>query len=227
MKKILAVGIALLLGGCAATSDAPQAINFPPAMQHKALAAAHWSLIANDVAEHLKNSIGRDNPVLYVTEPQPTDFSQAFHNLLISALVNKGFNVAKTRDGSTLSIEVNVQLVRFSAQRFQNSGFDSAKPLSGSLLAVNGVVPRTDAEGVDSLAKSALVDWNDGRYLSRLAGGITPSHELIVTISATNSTQYLSRRTNVYYILDSDKHLYDRPESNNKSVKNITITGDQ
>ena len=216
MKKILAASLALLLGGCVITSEAPSAINFPAALQHKALAANHWSLIANDVAEHLKNGVGKDNPALYVSEPMKTDFAEAFHNLLISALVNKGFNVVKTRESSALSIDIDVQLVKFARHRFQNSTYDTAVPLSNGLLAVNGVVSRSEVDGVDSLAKSALVDWNDGRQLSRLAGGYTPTHELIITMSATNNLQYVSRRTNVYYILDRDKDLYSKPNQKHR-----------
>jgi len=221
MKKILAAGLALLsLGGCTVTSDAPRALNFPPALQHKAIAATHWSLIANDMAEHLKSTVAKNSAtVLHVAEPKPSEFSQAFRNLLISALVNKGVIVAKTKENNALAIDIDVQLVKFSPHRFQNSYFDRALPLTEGLLAVNGIVSRSEAEGVDSLSKAALVDWNDGRYLSRMAGGYTPSRELIITVSATDNLQYLARRTNVYYILDRDMGLYDKP------AKNIIVTG--
>ena len=73
---------------------------------------------------------------------------------------------------------------------------------------------------VGILRLTAARDWH--QWLEReYANGDTPQHELIVTTSASNSAQYVARRTDVYYISDADNRLYGPPDR----TVNIKITG--
>ena len=191
--------------------------------QKKIQAASHWDFIANDVAEQLKNSVGKDE-ILYIARPkQDTEFTEAFYNQLLSALVNKGIRISKNGDTRALVIDVETQLVKFSPDRFQNHRFVSATAIAAGLMAVNGLNPSgKTAAGIGILGITAARDWHE--WVEReYANGETPQYELIVTTSATNSIQYIARRTDVYYISDTDNTLYYRPLKNN--LKNIVVTG--
>lgn len=209
-KTLLIAGVAaIFMAGCAAEySEAPRPTNYSILKQKKMQAASHWDLIATDVAEQIKNSVG-SNELLFVNEPAPnSQFNKAFHNSLISALVNKGVRVSTNPDSKALSINVETQLVGFSPNRFQNGRFVSSTAIAAGLMGIHGLhmVEETNwAIGV--LGITGAIDFNN--WIEReYANGNTPRFELIVTTSAVNSSQYVARRTDVYYISDPDGRLY-------------------
>jgi hypothetical protein len=189
--------------------------------QKKMQAASQWDLIATDVAEQVKNSVG-SNELLFVTLGQPdTQFNKAFHNSLISALVNKGVRVSTNGDSKALSINVETQLVKFSPNRFQNGRFVSSTAIAAGLMAIHGLHMASETNAaVGILGITGAIDYNN--WVEReYANGATPQYELIVTTSAVNSSQYVARRTDVYYIADTDGRLY-APAPGVPSVK---VTG--
>ena len=223
MRKTLLVGMAaILVAGCATEfSEVPRPTNYSILKQKKVQSGAHWDLIANDVAEQLKNSIGRDE-ILFVSLPlRNTDFNRAFRNQMITALVNKGVRVSPNGDTRALVIDVEAQLVKFSPQRFQNARFVSSTAIAAGFMAVHGLdLSDSGNAAVGILGLTAARDWH--QWLEReYANGDTPQHELIVTTSASNSAQYVARRTDVYYISDADNRLYGPPDR----TVNIKITG--
>jgi hypothetical protein len=79
------------------------ATNFPTSKQPKLQAAAHWNVIARDVAQQLTSGLKAKPalPALYVNQAaNTTDFDRAFANQLISALVAEGFVVQKSPAGA-------------------------------------------------------------------------------------------------------------------------------
>lgn len=223
MRNILSAGLALaLLGGCATQySETPLATNFPTEKQHKLQAGSHWGLIATNVAEQIRISTSPHNTLYVIAPRKDSDFTRAFHNQLISALVNKGLTVSKTYDSQALIVDIDTQLVNFSPDRFQNTRFVSATAITAGLMAAHGVVTGSEAAAVGALGIAAAIDWHQLVY-QEFARGSTPSHELIVTISSTKNAQYVTRRTDVYYISDTDSGLY-----NHALTKNISVRGGQ
>ncbi len=220
MRKTLLAGIAgIFLAGCAAEySEVPRPTNYPVLKQKKMQAASHWNIIANDVAEQISNSIRKDEILYLSRSKQETEFNEAFYNQLLTALVNKGIRISKNGDTRALTVDVETQLVKFSPNRFQNHRFVSSTVIAAGLMAVNGLHPSTTtAAALGILGVTAANDWH--QWMDEYAKGETPQYELIVTTSATNSVQYIARRTDVYYIADPDNHLY------NQTFKNIAITG--
>ncbi len=215
LKAIPLLAATLCLGACATQySEAPLATNFRTAEQPKLQAASHWGSIAQDVALQLKPSIGISS--VYVTPPKDqSSFSLAFHNQLISSLVNAGVAVSKT-PRNALGLEVETQLVRFSPERYQNRHFVSATAITGGLWAVHGLsaYPQTNAM-IATLGIAGALDWNQW-FNQKYAQGETPQHELIVTSSLSDSLQFVGRRTDVYYISDGDSSLYG---SNGKTLQ--------
>lgn len=209
-KTTLIAGIAaIFLAGCTTQySEVPRPTSFSVLKQKKLQAGAHWDVIANDVAEQLKNSIGKDE-ILFIARPQQdTEFTKAFYNQFLSALVNKGVRVSKSGDTRALIIDLETQLVKFSPNRHQDARFVSSTAIAAGLMAVNGLnMSDTANAAVGTLGITAALDWN--RWIEReYSHGDTPQYELIITTSATNSVQYIARRTDVYYISDPDNRIY-------------------
>ena len=183
MRHTLLTGMTVvLLAGCATGfSETPRPTNFSILQQKKIQAASHWEVIATNVATQIRNSVNKDD-VLYIAPPtQNTEFSKAFREQLITALVSSGARVSKNGDTRALVVEVDTQLVKFSPDRFQNQRYVSATAIAGGLLAVNGLSLSSAANaGVAVLGLTALYDWN--QWAEReFAFGQTPQHELIVT----------------------------------------------
>jgi uncharacterized lipoprotein YajG len=223
MRKTLIAGMAaIFLAGCATEySEVPRPTNYSVLKQKKIQAAAHWDVIANDVAEQLKNSLSKDE-ILYISKPkQETGFAVAFYNQLLSALVNKGIRVSKNGDTRALVIDVETQLVKFAPDRFQNHRFVSTTAIAAGVMAVNGLhLSGNSNAAIGVLGVTAARDWHE--WVEReYANGNTPQYELIVTTSATNNVQYIARRTDVYYIADPDNRLYHQ----NQTLKSMAVTG--
>jgi len=218
--KVRIIGAALALtaivAGCATPySEAPLATNFPTSKQPKVQAAAHWNTIAGDVASQITSKLGERRP-LYVAQPATkTAFDRAFANQLISALMSGGQSVLKSPAGA-LIVEVDTQVVSFSPNRPQYRHVGTASALTAGVWALHvgeataGAVLATTVMATDAYA------W----FRSEFASGATPRTEIIVTTSVSDSHQYLSRSTSVYYVTDTDKLLYE-----SLPTRTIRVTG--
>lgn len=225
MKKLLPIAMAVaVLAGCSTThSEAPLASNFATSKQTKLQAANHWLLIAKDVADQIRIGTEKVGAPVFVTPPQQNSkFTQAFYTQIITSLVNQGVTVRKYNDGTAQVVDIDTQLLRFSPNRHQNKRFISATAISGGIMAVHGLdIPvRTDAV-LGSLAVTGAYDWL--RWIDQeYASGATPRYELIVTTSLVKNSQFIARRTDAYYIADSDWIMY-----NNESDYNFRVVGGQ
>ncbi|NWG32755.1 MAG: hypothetical protein HXY29_14870 [Rhodocyclaceae bacterium] len=197
-------GMAAILAGCATPySEAPLATNFPTMKQEKVQAAAHWDIIAKDVATRITARLPEKRPLHVVQKPGESAFDRAFSNMLISSLVANGQTVLR-QPADALSIEVDTQVVGFSANRPQYKYVGAASALATGLWALDGV------EATAAGAATALVFAGDAYawFRSEFATGETPQTEIIITTSVNDGNRYLSRHTSVYYVADSDRALY-------------------
>lgn len=195
---------AVVLVDCATPySEAPLATNFPTTKQEKVQAAAHWDVIAKDVANRITARLPEKKPLHVVQKSGESAFDHAFSNMLISSLVANGQTVVK-QPTDALSIEVDTQVVGFSANRPQYRHAGAASALATGLWALNEV------EATAAGALTALVFAGDAYtwFRSEFATGETPQTEIIVTTSVSDGNRYLARSTNVYYAADGDKALY-------------------
>lgn len=215
-------GFALsLLAGCAPFqhTEAPLATNFATSKQPKLQAAHHWQVIADDMADTIAKSLAEGSPcvaaagncpaVFVARATPPTPFSQAFQTGFVSRLVNQGTKVAIAAPGD-IHIAIDIQSVRFSPDRSQYLGVGKFSLMTLGLWGLHNLAEHSGyhhAAGVGALGvavASDIVQWN----MAELAKGPTPQMEVIVTASATRGGQFLARRTNVYYIADTDSALY-------------------
>lgn len=204
------------LAGCAPFpyTETPLATNFPTSTQLKLQAAHHWDVIAADMAKSIADTLANGSvciapagscPSIHVEPTQPrTAFGQAFHNQLVSHLVNKGLNVATTGSGE-ITVKIDTQAIKFSPDRKQHMGVMRFTQIAVGLWALYDIPSPVDV--VAGAIMADVYEWN----LSEFAKGPTPQVELLVTVSATRGSQFIARRTNAYYIADTDASLYTPP----------------
>ena len=192
----------MVAAGCATPyGETPLATNFPTTKQEKVQAAAHWNMIARDVAARLASRVG-GKPV-HVAAGK-SEFERAFANHLISVLVESGQPVLKQPDGG-LGVDLDTQVVKFSPDRPRYRHVGKATALATGLWALHVGEATAGAVLFTALATNDAYAW----FHSEFATGATPKTEIIVTTSASDGKQYLFRDTSVYYVADSDEALYE------------------
>ncbi|WP_126443772.1 hypothetical protein [Sulfuricystis multivorans] len=210
-----ALATAAILAGCAAPfSEAPLATNFPSTKQEKIQAAAHWDIIAKDVASRIASSLPDKRPLHVVRKPGASAFDRAFENLLISSLVANGQTVMKRLDGA-LNVEVDTQVVSFSANRPQYRHHGTATALATGLWALDAV----EATGAGALTAAIVAGDAYSWFRSEFATGETPQTEIIVTTGVNDGNRYLARNTSIYYVADNDKTLYQNLAAQTQKIK--------
>ncbi len=203
---------AFLFMGCTAPySEAPIPANFKTTEQSKVQAGLHWKIIAEDLARSVSAKTGTSKTI-YVNEmSEHSSFNRAFRTLLISALVERGVSVMKTSASAEISVDINVQLVKFSEGRakYRNAvGVPTALTagvwvlrdlaLHQGAITTAAVASGTAAIGLD------VYNW----FKSKFSAGDIPQNEIIVTVSSADQNRYLSSLSNVYYTSDTDVSLY-------------------
>ncbi len=228
LKQLVAALACLqLVAGCATPyNEVPLATNFPTSKQPKLQTAAHWNVIAGDVAKQISADLKDTRPLFVDQSSVKTTFDRAFTNDLISALVANGHTVMKSPDGA-LSVDVNTQTVRFSPNRPQHKHVGVATALATGVWALNGISLGT-LTWEKTLGASAAVAAGADSYAwfqSEFATGETPQTEIIVTTSVSDASQYISRSTSIYYVADTDSQLYAHEPPYQAQTKVIGVTG--
>ncbi|EXI72868.1 MAG TPA: hypothetical protein PK440_10645 [Candidatus Accumulibacter phosphatis] len=212
---------------------APVATDFPASQQPKLQAAAHWATIADRSAEALVHSLAAAVscpdpaalcPRVYVRPAaQQTVFAQNFRAAFITALVRQKVTVAHTPAAGAIAIDIDVQTVRFSADR-PNGTFIPASLVYAGAWAVYGLAANASPAAA-GLAGAAMIGGYDAwRWASsETAAGPTPQTEVLVTVSASDATRYLGRVAAVYYAADSDARLYTEQQP----LFSIAVGGDR
>lgn len=103
---------AFSLAGCVSTDGVSFPVSFPAASQYKLKSAAHWQLIAEDVAGQMKQSLMAQNHLqaaIYLEEPaQPTAFERSLLPMLRAGLLSQGLKVSvRSQDAAVLKVQVS------------------------------------------------------------------------------------------------------------------------
>jgi len=197
------------LGGCSALTGMPSATAFPAASQGKIQSAAHWDVIAADIASQVAGLRGDSallGQPLYVDKTDDGVFSRALHSMLITRLVNLDVPVsANPLDAVTLHYET--QVIRHPKRQ---PVVHYPSPLSA--LAAGILVARKVADDDTSLIASTnlpagllagadlLLAYERLRQPTRT--------EIVVTTTIRNGDRFALRKTDVYYVLDDEARLY-------------------
>ncbi|MDQ3058413.1 MAG: hypothetical protein M3R45_02655 [Pseudomonadota bacterium] len=190
------------LAGCA-ISPIPVSENFPLTTQKKVRSAGHWSLLSRDVVDQtiasLQKSGATTQSSLHVPMPiNPSDFDRAFHEFLITELVQRGWQVVTPNATSAmLTLSYQTQIVKHNSERPHFiPGLYTA--ITAGLYVLHNAAPAAAV-----LAAAGGLDAASSLY----SGG--PTHtELLLTTTVTSASRYVSRKTDVYYVEESDTSLF-------------------
>ena len=139
-----------VLAGCA-VPQIPLVETFQTTSQQKVRAAGHWSLVSRDVVDQTAATLLKSGATLESTVhvPMPanaSDFDRAFHEFLITGLVQKGWHVLVPANNlnPVLTLNYQTQIVR----HYYGFGVNISEP------------------GLTELVLTTAVT-NAGRYVSR------------------------------------------------------------
>ena len=206
MKISYAPLLILCLGLGACASQVPVLTTYPVSFQRKMQAAEHWDILTAHVANRLQDSLlgsgqQQGRPVaLYVQQPRySSEFSVAFHNLLLTHLLERGFLVSENPGGG-YTVSYDVQVVTH-----KDRGF--IRPTPGLFTVLTGSVLVLDATAESNPATAAMMG---AVGLDVVTGYITdqPNSEVIVTTSVMSGDRYVTRLRDIYYISDNNVGQY-------------------
>jgi hypothetical protein len=210
MRSYYAYVLALFLV-CSCNSRIPEPVDYHYSQQRKMQAAAHWEVLAADLADRINNQlIVTDNThqAVFVKETcgdesssckpgETSSFNEAFHDFLTTSLYGYGIPTKSKPDEDAIEISYKVQLVQYNADRIRSLQPGLLTGLSAAITVLRD-------------APSALLF---------LAGGVTADVantsmvasskcEVIITTSMVTRGRYLFRSSDIYYINDEDFFHY-------------------
>ena len=206
-QTALASASVAVLTACG-TAPIPVATNFDYATQQKARSAGHWDLMARDVVAQTLGTLDgvgvARNTAIYVALPQhASEFDKGFREFLVTKLVQSGVTVLDSARAADLRLSYSTQVVVHQSDRphFIPGQFTM---LAGGLMAAYGLRhEHLDTQLLATLGLAGAADFAN----SVNAGG--PTHtEVILTTSVKRKDQYLARKTDVYYLEDTDASLF-------------------
>lgn len=213
-------GVALLvLSGCG-TVQVPYTQNHPESYQKVARAVSHWDILADDVAAQTVAAIGTQRTIYVATPPEATDFNRAFHDLLITRMVNKGIPVSSQKTGA-IEVQYEAQVVRHNSARHAYKPGTITMLTAGLMVAYN--VPGWAQPGDAGMALMGAAGVAD--VFATMNAGSPTKTELVVTTSAVEGGRYLVRKTDIYYLEPEDVPLFMRIEKNVTPVKEFKVVG--
>lgn len=206
MKSMKFASIAILAALLGACSNQPVGIWYPISEQKKVSAVHQWGLIAADAAEQTQSLINRSDGLIkkpfYVAESSNSHFERGFRNYMISSLVNRGVNVATSKEGA-IEVSYETQVVRHGAS-FDPSVF-GYKPG----MATGGVtafwVLREASRSISPVGSAAIAAAGIDTYEALKPTGV----ELLLTTSIIQEGRYVLRNTDAYYIEKADAYLFE------------------
>ena len=189
--------------GCVSTNGVSVPISFPAASQYKIKSAAHWQLIAEDVAGQMKQSLKTQNHLqatIYIEEPtNPTAFERSLLPMLRAGLLSQGLKVsARSQDAAVLKVQVS-----------KVSHFEGYRPgtltlLGGGLLVLREIVNQNSTVLINAGGAFAAITAD----AAMTRNSSKPDLELILSISVQKEGQYLAASNQVYYLFSEDLNMY-------------------
>lgn len=224
----ISIGLSVLLlgGGCTTPySETPVAVNFATTKQNKLQAGAHWKAIAEDIAKTVAAKVPDKQPV-FIAKPEQSHFNRAFFNEILTALVNQGVPVVKKADDAATTVDIETQLVKFGLDRPKYRTVGGPTALAATAWVIHEVGPHWSNGQVLAGAGALMVASDVATWFgSEYAAGAVPTHEIFVTVTASDRQRYLARTSNVYYVADSNAELYLAASS--PKPNNIQLLGDR
>lgn len=213
----LSISMAMVLVGCA--SPAPVAENFPISYQKVARTAHHWEVVADDVAKTTTDAIARipqlQGRPIHVAKPEATAFNKAFRDYMITHLVRDGASVSVCQESASargFQIDAREVTVQYKAQLIRHGEIPPYYAPGRITALAAGVTVFRDA----AMAHYKDDDKNLGVFGLFVLGDVAlgraaraTATEVVVTTTIAEANRYLVRRSDTYYVPESDFHLFE------------------
>ncbi len=222
LKRMLGYGVCLFvfigIGGChyggpqgpakPVTSQVPVPNAFTLSTQQKMQAMQHWKVLSEDVAGLVRkrlDDISFDAQIpIYVAPSGTTPFEKAFHELLLTGLVETGLEVSNQPKGS-LQLSFDIQVVTHQ-NKILKTGAGVYKSLAPGFFVRRDTAfygPERRTEDAAMYVHSAELNTEAGEYTIEL-----PKNEIMVTSSLIFGSKYIMRNSSIYYINDPEWSHY-------------------
>ncbi|MCB1876899.1 MAG: hypothetical protein KDH88_13080 [Chromatiales bacterium] len=207
MKPLLpAVLVAGLVSGCTIYSESPLETHFPYSTQQKIQAAHHWDVIAEDVAARI-NDVGDTNSRALVvsTNDAHTPFNHAFHNMMLTHLVQKGHRVHEQAEHGDLNVHYTLQVVEHKDRESIRwpLGYPTGFALAAGAIAVLHELHNPELLLIPAVAAAEILP---GQVESD-----APPTEVVITCTVMDGNRYVAAYTDLYYINAGDTANYQAP----------------
>lgn len=205
MPVLASAGLALT--ACSSV-PLPQAQNLAYADQYQVRSAGLWDLAARDVVAQTLDTLqkaGADRATpIHVQQPQPgSGFERGWREFVTTKLVQSGATVLSAPEPAGLLLTYQAQAITYLGPRPQAVPGQSV-PLADGLTVVHGPGPGQPDRQLPAAPEPAA------------AGGPGPmgaTHTVLtLTTTVARGSQYLARRTDVYYLEDAGVPLFLAPE---------------
>ena len=221
-KRVLGLNVCLVIllaiGGCyygpevpakPVTSQIPVPNGFRLSTQQKIQAVQHWKLLAEDVADLIKKKIENgyhDTRIpIYVAPSGITPFEKAFHDLLLTRLVETGLDVSNQPKGN-LQLSFDIQVITHH-NKILRTGAVVYKSLAPGFFVRRDTPlygPEKRTGEAENLLQGAELNAEAGEYNTIEL----PKNEIIVTSSLMFRSKYIMRNSSIYYINDPEWSHY-------------------
>ncbi|MDD4650452.1 MAG: hypothetical protein PHO79_10660 [Desulfoplanes sp.] len=206
----------MMLNGCsyphrqAITSQTPIPNFHTISTQQICASVQHWETLANEVGDELQSRI-KGSAVLYdknvfVSMSGDTDFSKAFHNYLLTALLDRNI-IPTNMQADNLILEYDIQIVKHNAYNRNKLTYIKKD------LAPDFKIPYTCKLYGPENAQKEAINSTKKAYLTGLEN-LYPLNELIVTCSLIYNDKYIGRFNKSFYINNADIRLYRNKQRN-------------
>ncbi len=210
----------MCLTACVSTDGVSTPVSFPAAPQYKLKSAAHWKLIAEDVAGQIKQALIAKEQTLtpiFLDEPaHPTPFERNFFPMLRSALLAQSLQISTQKEESA---KLQVQVNKVSHVATYRSG--TLTLLGGGLLVLRDIVTH-----------ESTYLTNAGGALAAVAADIAMTHhrpppdlELVLSASIQKDKSYLTSNTQIYYLQSEDQFVYQHPPVMRPTSRDFPVKG--
>lgn len=187
----------------------PRATMFPSTQQQSLQAASHWQLLAQNESVEIARSLGDGGgvirPSIYLgTAPSTSsDFQSAYHNMILSALIEQNVDVMLGRENALFTLDYDVQVVEHDKRSLL-----PPRPGTFSTFLLAGVGIHDAQYWGDSaliLVPVALAGDLWSKFNSDMAASTT---EVIITTRVMDSQQIVHSSNHVYYFDQDDIAQY-------------------
>lgn len=191
MKGLLAAMTIPLLTGCAYQStgvyERPEGKAFNIPSQFRIASATHWKLLAENEAKILKPRIA-GKPII-VERNRTSRFSDTYHNLLTSSLVQSGANVFTEYRPDNVKVSYDVHIVNHAGGKMTPglADRDHWPALSAAAYYVF-----SEVVGIAKVAPAVFAE--------QMTKNLSSATEVVITTRAIHNARLLYSAANVYYI---------------------------